>query len=1016
MMMHPAIVIATENSTPTEPSFTTHISVLPPASSLFLSPPVPRRLSAPVAAQEATICDVFTRQPAFFSVIGMSKSESSSVGPFGMVSQEKAPLAMRAYELYPMTRELHLSHDIPGDIWDDSIQFDKTMEHWRQLFKGYRGMQTRDKYRSLIDEVESHWDIDGLQLFGRTRNALTPVVQLASILDSPKRAKSLILHSITIVCLQFYMMQRDRFMEVYTDEQDIHLDVHQPVFFLLFPRYDVKKTPYRIPVTIPAEQWVDRFDFVSFLCNVLRRLIPLINQHLPATHELTQGDCTKWCTDKVFNNMGQFFVTSRFLNMRVADYANRIKDSIVNKTHLLQQYNSRPIVTDGCTKFFPAPDFLSLYALHFNNKPPYNNTAAGPDRPNSTKSTKVSNNRLQQYQSRIPVPYTHFFFSPSSPVTTFKSAHILTRIKCRAQRTKVTLDEDCARQDDVLYELAKHMDTTLLERVQSSLKEQFADASAHIKDAKRTTFYPSLALNLVRVRYSFVIREKQLWTNVLMNLHMDGAIHSEASPLFISDQYWEYCEQKAQMVALGETMKHLIVEDSEPVQSVSSPLYPAAWSLGEDKRCIDDSVAYGTYERLCAEHFYAHLPLEQRNSFMSVQAMMVGGMLEEDAIALLIRDGGLTRDRFARDYLQHVDIVRLEMHEYGARCIEFKAPHLKDLMTRSLVKWRADRYMKVPAPSEQDWRKVLVRGTMRLLLLDLTNNIKVKAHATAEPVQDWGVIFRLLELAGVGEREVQLPMRYQSMVIVLDDTRELSWDMFLVYYLEIIQVRLFMLSAYFRLCLPVAVIKCSEDTRWLVLATMRRDHAPAMALLYKMIKAGCGDTMVVALTKMRDHKRSHPGFRPPETITSLYNALFVMLNGVGGLISDKQRHGVVEMLREICQDGSTQHMPFVTASDVNVVTLGARFMDNYISIYGQKEVAGGVMKLMDHLMNMVQNPEDMMAMLVTIFSRVSPVNQPMLKVFERECVDESERRGANQIGWKVRIGKAVRRRRDAMED
>jgi len=594
----------------------------------------------PVPSSESAIFDVLTRKPVLFNVLGSDGRKPETVYP---------------HELYPITQPIRLTHAIPGEVWGDEIEFDETMKYWGNLFSGYKRMETKGTYMKaiLMDNPDTQWRINGsLDLFGVTNNSLSHVLALARYVTNRKLSSSIILHFITMVCMQYYLMERNRFLVVYTNEQDVHRSSMHPYLFLLFPRYDVKRNPFVAAYhsVLDSCTWASRYDLTSFIYSVCKCLVARIR--MIGNHLLSDSDIDLWCKNTLFSNLKLFLVTSRFMHVPVIDYAKEIRDSIVNHTDMPDQYDRNPLVTDSDpVKSFVAPSRMYLTPVRFSNDaPPYNNIGDMPD-----QMVRVVHNSLLPLQSKIPVPYCHFFFNPIRPVSIFNDDDLYT----------------------ILYELSKYFDKSLSDKTEKELSRSMLPGS-------KTTHYPHEKINMVRVAYSYILKDNQLWTGVGAYLHVppDIRFHSHASPVDIDEPTWDWIYRRAQSHKIEINAKQQQIRPS------------------------------GSFSDFCFQHV-VHGPDSHCNAFIVLHAVIsTHGSTEEDAIGYMIRQKMLSSNRqeclskLRAGYGEYLAGVISQSHDLFGETGEGFA-NLKALISRARVSWCKTGHRDIPIPSQSEWEDAL---------------------------------------------------------------------------------------------------------------------------------------------------------------------------------------------------------------------------------------------------------------------------------------------------------------------
>lgn len=276
------------------------------------------RLRDEVSSSECTAHDTLTNQPAFVNECDpLAKLESSD------------------FDLYPITRELVVHPCVPEQLWSPQLSRDAVTELWCGCVDGYARAPAHDYYSDVLKlDLDLRWPVP---LFGAKLNALAPVLRLCDLAAryGCPDAKQLVLHFVTMVVLQFYVLARRQFLQASADRDGEFRDSRSPWIFALFLRYDIKKGAFRID--LQREQLADAkarllqaardYDLSSLLRAVLGLLAPAIEAFAPSL-SLTEAELDTWCMNKVFVTKTQLLVTSHFVAMRVKDYTLNILKSM----------------------------------------------------------------------------------------------------------------------------------------------------------------------------------------------------------------------------------------------------------------------------------------------------------------------------------------------------------------------------------------------------------------------------------------------------------------------------------------------------------------------------------------------------------------------------------------------------------------------------------------------------------------------------------------------------------------
>jgi len=376
----------------------------------------------------------------------------------------KRAAAVHKYKLLANTGMIEIDGDIPVEVWSNTLNYNDEHQVWKHMLKNYEGVQTRGMYEQLIlrdDTPDPVWE---LGLFGHKHNALMPVFRLAVVIchyDKDNAGYKLLKHVVTMVCLQYYLIQRNRFYVVKADKSKPFYDIHQPYIFMFHHRYDVKKNTYRIPAHEMKAENMARiactYDFVSFVVAVLRHTLPICDRLAPAwlsksVFNLCDRKISQGVSANLFNNCGLVLLTSRFSHLRIDRFADKVIESISKgvNVHTLRTEgkNRKPFIEEVLIKFFMAPNAIKYPRTRFPPKPPYNNKENQADVPTS------SGNQLSRYQALVPDLYCHFDYSYSKPMFTFSH--------CKAvEQQPESLWELHEPDDHILHSRLRWQDMTL---------------------------------------------------------------------------------------------------------------------------------------------------------------------------------------------------------------------------------------------------------------------------------------------------------------------------------------------------------------------------------------------------------------------------------------------------------------------------------------------------------------------------------------------------------------------------
>lgn len=417
------------------------------------------RLSEPVPHFDSSTSDYVTGQPTFLTLLGYT--EYKKVQP------------VEIEELVPITRPLQINDKINEEIWEPTTEYD-CMRLWGTTFKNYEPMQTVGKYAELIGgELEPEW---GLPLFGKKNNALKPVLQLVSLEAIGERQSKIIFHYVAIVCFQFYLMERSRFVQIKLEKHEPYVEADLPSFFFYFPRYDSKKDPYDFfhPVNKPGpdhKEWIHaaqhdlagfarKYDYVTLWYCVMCHLLPKLNHGWFSSKPIEKKAVDEFVTGRLFNNFFQMLHTSHFWPPFIEDYDTHCINSAStvcgNSTNFENGWMERQH-----TKNYISMKTIAWCQYSLGPKPQLNNTPEGADQ----EINKTDTGKVLLLKAKIPIPHAHFHFGAEQPVFQFPmNQPLLLDITHERQ-----ILEQCKLQDQVYNQLAKCLDKKALGELDTAL-------------------------------------------------------------------------------------------------------------------------------------------------------------------------------------------------------------------------------------------------------------------------------------------------------------------------------------------------------------------------------------------------------------------------------------------------------------------------------------------------------------------------------------------------------------------
>jgi hypothetical protein len=490
---------------------------------------------------------------------------------FDVAAKEHGKIPVSA--LFPMTHELELEGRIDSVIWAYITNDNDSRQSWKRQFKLYCGVTTRGAYTNSIlggeGAVDPEWDIG---IFGIRRNALTPVALLiaqicASVESRATEAKQMFMQYVMTVCLQFYLMERNRFLELSVPADEVFLDRYQPYLFMLMTRYDIKQTACKIAMNYMTADRIAvaarEFDFFSFLFAVLNHVskkleqltstwsregrIPAVanrvaRERAPASAHsglaepadatgfsvhLSDREINDWCQSKLFNNTQLVLNTSKFHVFVVKDYVANLQSSAeqcVNKATFSSSSSSgrNSLVECHIGKYFASPTIGKLITYTFPGKAPLNNTHDVADAPNNKKKNKQTTtpgSDVMRMQSVIPTMYCHFNFTPFRAAFTMPASDEAGASWSFGATTldeaKSELDQKVRWQNAVFDQISCYIDHAMQDAIQKALNASHRVLVGQIQSLRpgkmqRPTRDPRVPYDSVRSVYAFAATTKQL--------------------------------------------------------------------------------------------------------------------------------------------------------------------------------------------------------------------------------------------------------------------------------------------------------------------------------------------------------------------------------------------------------------------------------------------------------------------------------------------------------------------------
>lgn len=459
------------------------INELFPVKESYLLSHVYPRLSEPVPHFDASTSDLVTGQRTHLEVLDNHKAATKKVEPVNL------------HELYPITRALQIKDKIDEKVWD-AAEYD-CMEVWGNCFRNYEHMKTIGRYDQFIVEYE---DWDSLKLFGAQNNSLKAVAQFASLPWVLAQGYRIVLHFVGMVCWQFYLLERERWLQVKLVQYESFVEADLPHFFHYFPRFDSKKDPYN-PFFITGEspshprvspgpkhkEWIEaittegglgkfvrKYDFVTFWYVVMNHVLLKLNRDYFYNDVITNKELQEFVSGKLFNNFFQYLHTSHFWPLFVDEFDMYCINSVSARSDNDSSFKNTHWMEPNLTKNYVSMKTIAWqqYNLTVNTKPQLNNTE---DKPHEiVKNTKP----VSLLKVRIPYPHAHYHFNPEEPI--FKFGSVISLIA--EAKDPQTIKNQSKMQDKVFFQLAKCMDRKLLGEIRTFLntcRRQWKGKQAH---------------------------------------------------------------------------------------------------------------------------------------------------------------------------------------------------------------------------------------------------------------------------------------------------------------------------------------------------------------------------------------------------------------------------------------------------------------------------------------------------------------------------------------------------------
>lgn len=971
------------------------------------------RLSTPVPMDEPSLIDVLPDRAAEFASYASYVENNNQSG-----RKKKADVYL--FDLLPMTQVIQLEADIPERIWEkESVSENDSECSWHEVFKRYRGMKTEGRYHEMIlgenyeKEIDPYWGDIGI--FGKCKNSLTTLVQLAGVVNSNERkgqgkgkdkGHNLLMHGVAIICLQFYLMERNRFFEVYAKETEEWTDSLQPYLISFFQRYDVKKDTYPIPVKKLQSDCIAEtartYDYLSFLVSILKLIAPRCNDILgPKNHlRLTPESISGWCSSKLFNNTNQFFITSGFMHMRIDNFPARLMDSLVQKFNRATFTGAKSsLVSDSNCKYFTAPDNYNVTTLRFTGKPPYNNRNNKPDVVSAGVKTHMRS------QAFIPVLYCHYQFSPYEAAFT---------LPLRPKAGAPDLAEE-KWQDYSLRRLASYIDRTLFKEAITCLNTAYKADQKVTNEAKiRPVHREYMPMNEVRLRYSFIILMKmQIAHECASFMHRSPTqqVYSQSAPLFISRPCWQYWMRKTYDKQVYDPIRlrgPLVTEchnldEAELRRDYHQVKWPyhfrpttAKWYYLKSLQVCENTAEF---EAICAYICFrarGHKTIEKHNWYVLYYALIVLLQNEEAAAIQLAND---RQDKslhllhsLQQDYLKEVESLRQYYEMY------FKNDQkIAELFNECQRKWKSSHMYSDARPSQEEWQAAITSAQYHKWLQNVDGFLECEWECVDESDQIIPLTPLVLALCQSWVEQKSKPFvppsRYFNCTLITNKDRKNQFRLssttidvheFAEAAYRSLHVHLSCLGLCWRFLLPAAVIPAPADSPMKELHTLKLDLPLVYATLRKTVK-------IARSAKFQDELRSYQINATTPLITrSAFNSIHYLYKVVKESYNAGGKDETLDLLADLSRDRETGVTVSVDIPKDKAIKRAINQVNANLRLFGRARLELEVERITHDLAGEFDAME-IPARIVEILNGVSTENKVHVQKFFAECEKEKER-------------------------
>ena len=441
------------------------------------------RFGDPVPDCQSSYQDVLTENSSILRIFNpISPQQYNNGDPMNQY--------IRYQYIRPITKELILKDErLPTELWNHGDLDDMT--YWKKILLKYEALETVNTYQTGILKNEPDSETWTIPLFGKWHNSLTDKVLLAKIINK-KTASEMLMHFISVVCLQFYLMERNRFLQLRTDSHFEYRESENPYIFLMFQKYDIRQSDKLIHDVTDytykdLSDLAKSIDYVTFFRSVIltinHQIHYLLGTSSAVKSNLTTEDIEHWCRHKIQSNFLLHLGTSGFNQIRVKNFISSITESMGLACSIRGYYDNR--VYEDNIKLFAAPELSDQILIktdtgttgtkQFESKIDSSNQYNPDDESNKFKGVKA--NDLVLY--RVPSFYCHFWFNPVNSLTNLElkdynyDGFYWPEYSELNNFTFEQLKMSCKLQDMTIAELSKILDDSCIRTLETELNKLF---------------------------------------------------------------------------------------------------------------------------------------------------------------------------------------------------------------------------------------------------------------------------------------------------------------------------------------------------------------------------------------------------------------------------------------------------------------------------------------------------------------------------------------------------------------